>query len=171
MITQLYTAFGWNIHRVCVDAGETFDIYVARETALHRLSAQTIYTKGRITGHYADDSSRSALVRGPGFGTDNLPNPLPALHLNMTAQEPAEWWCISALSNPSLPAVSFLRLQPGESEAISAGSLVFVCDGQAQANGANITGPMAVRVQNPTTLVAGGAAVYGMIFDRENAAT
>lgn len=171
MITKGYTAFGWTVHHVCVGTGETFDIRVARETALSRLSAQTIYTKGRITGHYANEPSRSALVRGPGFATDNLPNPLPALHLTMTAEEPSEWWCISTPANRSLPNVSFLRLQPGESESFVAGSLIFVCEGQAQVNGTNVAGPMAIRVQNPTTFVAGGSAVYGMIFDRENAAT
>lgn len=169
MITQGYAAFGWTVHHVSVDAGETFDIRVARETALNRLSAQTLYTKGLITGHYADDPSHSTLVRGPGFATDNLPSPLPALHIKLTAQEPSEWWCISAPANQTLPSVSFLRLQPNESTEAQAGALIFLCDGSASASGKQLSGPVAVNVQNSTVITAGDNPVYGMIFDRVNA--
>lgn len=168
MIAQLYTAFGWNVHHVRVDAGEAFDIHVARETALNRLSAQTIYTKGRITGHYTDNPSRSSLVRGPGFATDNLPSPLPALHLKLTAQEPSEWWCLSVLENASLPAVSFFRLQPNAGAEMQAGTLLFVCEGAATVAGEQVSGPVAVNFSNTTVITAGNNSVYGMIFDRAN---
>lgn len=168
MITKGYAAFGWTVHHVCVDTGETFDIRVARETALNRLSAQTLYTKGLITGHYVNDPTRSALVRGPGFATDNLPSPLPALHLKLTAQEPSEWWCLSILANQSLPSVSFLRLQPNESVEVQAGAFVFICEGAASASGKQLSGPVAIKVSNTTVITAGNNSVYGMIFDRAN---
>lgn len=169
MITKGYAAFGWTVHHVCVDTGETFDIRVARETALNRLSAQTLYTKGLITGHYVNDPTRSALVRGPGFATDNLPSPLPALHIRLTAQEPSEWWCLSAQSNKSLPSVSFLRLQPNESVEVQAGAFVFICEGAPSAAGKQVSGPAAISAQSSTVITAGNNPVYGMIFDRSNA--
>lgn len=168
MTSQGYTAFGWTVHHVSVDAGETFDIRVARETALNRLSAQTLYTKGLITGHYVNDPTRSALVRGPGFATDNLPSPLPALHLKLTAQEPSEWWCLSVPSNRSLPSVSFLRLQPNQRVEVQKGTLIFVCDGSLSADGNQLSAPVAVNAQSLTVLTAGDNPVYGMIFDRAN---
>jgi hypothetical protein len=168
LISQGYTVFGWKVHHVSVDAGETFDIRVAHETALNRLSAQTLYTKGLITGHYANDLSRSTLVRGPGFATDNLPDPLPALHIKLTAQEPSEWWCLSVPANQSLPSVSFIRLQPSESVEVEAGSLMFICDGSFSIADSQLSGPVAVNVQNTNVVTAGSNAVYGMIFDKVN---
>lgn len=169
MIVKGYTAFGWTVHHVCVSTGETFDIRVARETALNRLSAQTLYTKGLITGHYVNDQTRNALVRGPGFATDNLPNPLPALHIKLTAQEPSEWWCLSVPSNKSLPSVSFLRLSPNETIEVQDEALIFICEGTASAVGNQVSAPVAINAQSSTNITAGDNPVYGMIFDRSNA--
>ena len=168
MRTERFAVFGWAIHRVSADAGEEFDIVNVRETQTARLSAQTIYTAGRITGHYADDPTKPALERVAGFATDSLPNPLPKLHLKMQVQEDAVWWCLSAPTNQSLPSVSYIRLAANESQTIPAGSLIFVCDGVGSANEETIAGPVSVRAQNEVTLTAGDAPMYAMVFDREN---
>lgn len=167
MKTERFTAFGWVVHRVSVNAGEVFDLENMRSTNTNRLSAQTIYTVGRITGHYIENPSVPAIERVPGFATDLLPNPLPKLHLKMQAQEDSVWWCISLPTNPSLPGVSYIRLQAGQSQSLPAGSLTFVCHGSANANGQAITGPVSVRAQNEVLLTAGNSPVYAMVFDRE----
>lgn len=164
---QPYAAFGWVIHRVSVVTGESFVYEVRRETLPSRLSAQTIYTKGRCTGHYEGEAGRAALERVPGFANDRLPSPLPALRLNMTAQEDSEWWCLSAPANASIPAVEFVRLEPGESMPINTGDLIFVCEGDARIGATISTGPVAVRGVQPSVLSAGSTAVYGMKFNRE----
>ena len=166
MKVESCTAFGWVVHRVGVVAGEKFNIEVRRGADPKRLSAQTLYTKGRATGVYADDPNRAALERAPGFANDMLPNPLPALKLNMTAQEPTEWWCISAPANQSLPAVSFLRLQPNASVEMPAETLLFVCEGAAVVAGKQVSEPVAINFNNTTVITAGNNSVYGMIFDR-----
>lgn len=165
-----HKAFGWVIHKGEADAGDCFDIVVRREAAHHRLSAQTMYTKGRITGHRADDPNQPAAERVPGFGNDMLPNPLPAVTMKMMANEAAEWWCVSVPANKSMPAVEYIRLQPGDSLPVSAGDLIFVCAGQAECNGKVVTGPLAVRVSNDASLMALESSVYAMKFDREGGA-
>lgn len=168
MITKGYAVFGWVIHRVSADAGEEFDIVNLRETQTSRLSAQTIYTAGRITGHYADNPAKPALERVPGFATDSLPSPLPRLHLKMQVQEDAVWWCLSTPSNQTLPGVVYIRLAANESQTFPAGSLVFVCAGAGSANNNTIVGPVSVRAQNDVLLTAGDSPVFAMVFDREN---
>ena len=169
MKVESCTAFGWVVHRVGVVAGEKFNIEVRRGADPKRLSAQTLYTKGRATGVYADNPNRAALERAPGFANDMLPNPLPALKLNMTAQEPTEWWCISRPANASLPAVSFFRLAPQQTQALPADTLIFVCEGEVLFGPTLVNGPTAVWMQNAATLAAMNAPVYAMIFDRTNA--
>lgn len=167
MKTERFTAFGWVIHRVAASAGEVFDLKNMRSTSTDRLSAQTIYTAGRITGYYVENPSMPAIERVPGFATDLLPNPLPKLHLKMQVQEDAVWWCVSLPENPSLPSVSYVRLQAGQSQSLPAGSLIFVCHGAATANGQAVNGPVSVRAQNDVLLTAGDGPVYAMVFDRE----
>jgi len=169
MKTERFAAFGWIVHRVSVSAGEVFDLKNMRSTNTKRLSAQTMYTVGRITGHYVENPSVPAIERVPGFATDLLPNPLPKLHLKMQAQEDSVWWCISLPTNPSLPGVSYVRLQAGQSQSLPAGPLVFVFHGEATVNSRAITGPTPVRAQNDVLLTAGDGPVYAMVFDRENA--
>lgn len=168
MNTEHLSAFGWLVHRVSANAGEVFDIVNVRETQTSRLSAQTIYTAGRITGHYVDSPAAPALERVPGFATDLLPNPLPKLHLKMTVQEDAVWWCMSVPMNASLPGVAYVRLQAGQSQSLPAGSLIFICHGAATANDQAVNGPVSVRAQNDVLLTAGDGPVYAMVFDREN---
>lgn len=167
---QRHEVFGWVIHKGTADAGEQFDIEVRREAAHHRLSAQTLYTKGRITGHQDGDSNTPAATRVVGFGNDMLPNPVPSVTMKMTVQEDAEWWCVSVPSNKSLPAVEYIRLQPGESMPVANGNLIFVCSGSASFSGNNVDSPVAVRVSNASDLLAVDAPVYAMRFDRENVA-
>lgn len=162
-----HKAFGWVIHKGEAEAGDSFDIVVRREAAHHRLSAQTMYTKGRITGHRADDPTQPAAERVPGFGNDMLPNPLPVVTMKMTANEAAEWWCVSVPANKSMPAVEYIRLQPGHTFATSVGDLIFVCAGRAVCNGSIVSGPVAVRISNAGLLIALEHPVYAMKFDRE----
>jgi hypothetical protein len=170
VIAKNCKVFGWVVHHVAAASGETFDFRVARETAHARLSAQTLYTKGRILGHYVDDESRPALERVAGFATDSLPNPLPALHLNMVVVNDAEWWCISAPANRSLPSVGFLRIDPGQSVELAVGSRTLVCSGNASLNGAPTTSPVAIRAQSAAVLAATDTPVYAMQFGSEYAA-
>lgn len=162
-----HKVFGWVINKGEADAGDRFDLVVRREAAPHRLSAQTIYTKGRITGYRSDDPTQSAAERAPGFGNDMLPNPVPAVTMKMTVQEDSKWWCISIPENTSLPAVDYIRLQPGEKMSIARDDLIFVASGRAAFSGTTVEGPLAVRVANASELLAVGAPVYGMRFDRE----
>ena len=164
---QRHEVFGWVIHKGTADAGEQFDIALRREAAHHRLSAQTLYTKGRITGHQEGDSNIPAATRVAGFGNDMLPNPVPSVTMKMTVQEDAEWWCVSVPSNKSLPAVEYIRLQPGESMPVVVGDLIFVCSGRASFSGSTVDGPIAVRVSSASDLLASDAPVYAMRFDRE----
>ena len=163
-----YNVFGWNFYKSSVEAGEKFCLEVRRESSPAKLTAQTIYTKGRITGHKVGDPSFVAAERIAGFGNDLLPNPVPALTMLMTAQEYSEWWCVSLPTNTSLPAVEYIRLTPNESMSISNGDLIFICDGTASFSGSVVNGPTAVRVTNASELVAVNAPVYGMRLDREN---
>lgn len=168
MKSERFATFGWLIQRVSADAGETFDLINLKDTQTDRLTAKTMYTEGRITGHRVDNPEIPALERVPGFATDSLPNPLTKRHLKMTVQEDAVWWCMSVPMNPSLPGVSYVRLQAGQSQSLPAGSLIFVCHGAATANGQAVNGPVSVRAQNDVLLTAGDGPVYAMIFDREN---
>lgn len=163
-----YKAFGWVIHKGEATVGDTMDFVSRREAFHHRLSAQTLYTKGRITGHKEGDVNTPAATRVAGFGNDMLPNPVPAVTMKMTVQEDAEWWCISIPSNRSLPAVEYIRLQPGESLPVADGNLVFVCAGRASFSGSVVEGPIAVRVSSASDLLAVDTSVYAMRFDREN---
>lgn len=167
---QRHEVFGWVIHKGTADAGEQFDIEVRREAAHHRLSAQTLYTKGRITGHRDGDSTTSAATRVAGFGNDMLPNPVPSVTMKMTVQEDAEWWCVSVPANKSLPMVEYIRLQPGESIPVTNNNLIFVCSGRASFSGNTVDGPIAVRVSSASVLLASDTPVYAMRFDRENVA-
>jgi hypothetical protein len=163
------TAFGWIIHRVSADAGERLNLEVRREVDPRRMSAQTLYTKGRLSGFYASEPERAALTRVPGFANDMLPNPLPPLTLEMTADEDSEWWCISAPANKKLPSVSFIRIQPGESQVMQAGSLVLVCEGSALFGAKQVVGPLSVRVTDQVSVEvpASAGSMYAMLFDCE----
>lgn len=165
-----YIAFGWVIHRVTAATGDAFKYEVRRSSAPSRLSAQTIYTKGRVSGVDKTNLDNAAVTRVPGFGNDQLPNPVPAVVMEMTAQEDSEWWCISAPTNPSLPVVEYIRLQAGESKPVQAGDLIFICDGAVEYAGQTLRGPIAVRVSSDAVLAALDAPVYGMKFDREGGA-
>ena len=162
--------FGWWVHKGEAEAGHEFDIVVQQEVPPNRLSAQAIYTKGRITGYRANDPTQLAAERVPGFGHDLLPNPVPAVTVRMTVQEDAEWWCVSSPANDSLPVVEYIRLQPGENLAVHASDMVFICAGQAECNGRIVTGPVAVRISSDTSMVALDSSVYGMKFDSVGAA-
>jgi hypothetical protein len=162
-----FKSFGWVIYRVSVSAGESFVYEVKSEALPNRLSAQTIYTKGLCTGHYEGDVGRAAMDRVPGFANDSLPSPLPCLRLNMTAQEDSEWWCLSKPFNATIPAVEFVRLQPGESMPINTGDLVFVCEGDMLIGNTASSGPKSIRGIHPGVLTAGSTAVYGMKFNQE----
>jgi len=166
-LTQ-HNVFGWVFHKGSVEAGEKFHLESRHASSPDRMSAQTIYTKGRITGHKVNDPSFVAAERKAGFGNDLLPNPVPALTMLMTTQEYSEWWCVSLPANTSLPAVEYIRLAPNESMSISNGDLIFICDGTASFSGSVVNGPTAVRVTNASELVAVNAPVYGMRLDREN---
>ena len=161
-----HKVFGWVIHKCEAAAGDNFDFVARRKAAHHRLSAQTMHTKGRITGHRADDPAQLAAERMPGFGNDMLPNPLPAVTMKMTAVEASEWWCVSVPANKSMPAVEYIRLQPGHSLSVSAGDLIFVCAGRASCNSSIVAGPVAVRSSNAGLLTALESPVYAMKFDR-----
>lgn len=165
---QPHTVFGWVIHKGTAESGEQFKLRLRREAEHHRLSAQTLYTKGLITGHQEGDESRPAATRAPGFGNDLLPNPVPAVTMQMTVQEAAEWWCVSVPANKSLPAVEYIRLQPGESLPVANGNLIFVCAGRASFSGNAVEGPVAVRVSSASELLAVDTTVYAMRIDREN---
>lgn len=169
MKTSECTVFGWVIHHLSADVGESFEIRNVREADTTRLSSQTIYTKGKIVGYYSDNPSQKALDRVPGFGTDNLPNPLPRLNLQMTVEEPAEWWCISAAFNSKLPIVSFLRMSPEETKTFPAGSKIFVCEGDVAVNGISKQAPLVINATNEVVLTASVNSVYALQFDRENA--
>lgn len=162
-----HKAFGWVIHKVEAAVGDSFDFVARREATHHRLSAQTMHTKGRITGHRADDPTQPAAERVPGFGNDMLPNPLPAVTMKMTIQEDAEWWCVSMPANKSMPAVEYIRLQPGDSLSVFVGDRIFVCAGQAQCNGVTVTGPVALRIANDASITATDVPVYAIKFDRD----
>jgi hypothetical protein len=166
-----YHAFGWIIQRVSTVAGEEFDIDVRRTSGHSRLSAQTIYTKGLITGVQSGDASKPAATRAPGFGNDMLPNPVPAGVMRMTTQEPAEWWCLNLPTNKTLPTVGYIRLSDGESMQVAAGDLIYICAGGGTFGSVRVDGPISVRVANNTTLTAVGGAIYGMKFESENPTT
>ncbi len=165
MITTTHKAFGWVVHKCSVDTGEQFKIVSKREAATNRLSAKTIYTKGRITGVYTDNPSVKALDRTPGFNTYDLPNPLPALSLLMTVEEPSEWWCVSLPSNKTLPEVTFLKLNIGESYSFADGSLVLICEGEVTDGTTTYTGPKTVDPSGAKTLTA-VKDTYGIIFNK-----
>jgi hypothetical protein len=167
MNTLAFKVFGWVVHRVRVEAGESFGYEVRRATIPSRLSAQTIYTKGRCTGHYEGDEGRAALERVPGFANDRLPSPLPALRLSLTAQEASEWWCLSAPANPTLPLVEFVRLLPKSQIQVDPGDLIFICEGQAQVGSRLVQAPKALRVTQTGLLVAGESPVYGLKLSKE----
>lgn len=162
-----YKSFGWVIYRVSVEAGESFVYEVKNEVLPSRMSAQTIYTKGLCTGHYEDDPTKPSLDRVPGFANDKLPSPLPALRLNMVAQQDSEWWCISQPSNNSMPSVDFIRIKLGESIPVNENDLIFICEGEALINGTVFSGPKSIRGVNPGLLTATSTDVYGMKFSRE----
>lgn len=170
MITQRYSVFGWVVHKVSAYVGDSFKYEVRRSAAPSRLSAQTLYTKGRISGVNQTNPDHAAVTRVPGFGNDQLPDPVPAVVMEMTAQEDSEWWCLSAPTNHSLPAVDYIRLQAGENRPVQAGDLIFICDGTVECRGQTLQGPTALRVSAGTTLTAVGAPVYAMQFDREGGA-
>lgn len=165
---QRHEVFGWVVQRVSAHAGEVFELINLKDTQTDRLTAKTMHTAGLITGHRVDNPEIPALDRVPGFANDSLPNPLTKRHLKMTVQEDAVWWCVSIPANPSLPEVSYVRLQAGQSQLMPAGALIFICHGAATANDQVVNGPMSVRAQNDVLLRAGDGPVYAMIFDREN---
>jgi hypothetical protein len=168
-LTQ-YNVFGWVFHKGSVEAGEKFYLESRHASSPDRMSAQTIYTKGRITGHKVNDPSFVAAERKAGFGNDLLPDPVPALNLIMTAQEESEWWCVSLPLNKSLPSVEYIRLTPNESMPVSSGDLIFICEGSANFSGNVVNGPTTVRVVNAAGLVSLDTPVYGMRLDKENIA-
>lgn len=170
MITQRYSVFGWVVHKVSASVGDSFKYDVRKSVPPHQLSAQTIYTKGRISGFSETDPTHAAVTRVPGFGNDQLPNPVPAVVMEMTAQEDSEWWCLSVPANQSLPAVDYIRLQAGENSPVQAGDLIFICDGTAECGGQTLRGPIALRVSSDAVLEARGVPVYALKFDREGGA-
>jgi hypothetical protein len=165
MITNTHKAFGWVLSHCIVNTGEQFKLISKRETPLNRLSARTIYTKGRITGVHTNNPSIKSLDRNAGFCTNDLPNPLPALDLTMTAEEPSEWWCISLPSNKTLPEVTFLKLNTGESYSFADGSLVLICEGEVTDGTTTYTGPKTVDPSGAKTLTA-VKDTYGIIFNK-----
>lgn len=164
---ELHTAFGWKIHKVTALAGEQFDLGTKREAAPNRLTAQTLFTKGLITGFSSENESFRALNRVPGFGNDNLPNPVPHVNMKMTVEQDAEWWCVSVPTNASLPTVTFVRGAPEQLLPLSIGDLILVCSGSGVINEKFINAPAAIRITTNTNLLCGSEGLYAMKFDKD----
>lgn len=149
-----------------LSAGCSYKVNSATTTPVGDLSAQTLFTKGRITG--VDANGNVTPERVPGFYLRDAVSEVPAgIHM-YTTQVDSEWWCIDArLNKKQLPETKIFRLGSGQTVELAIGTKLILCEGSFTSEGTIVSAPTAVSVTTGVKQVVATSNCYGYLIDRE----
>ena len=112
IVTDRYKFFNWVVCHMQLSAGCSYKVNSATTIPVGDLSAQTLFTKGRITG--VDANGNTTPERVPGFYLRDAVSEVPAGVHVYTTQVDSEWWCIDArLNKKQLPETKIFRFGSG----------------------------------------------------------
>lgn len=159
-----YSAFGWNVSKVVCPDGHAFLAEPSKAGLRSEGPNITLHTKGRLHCVCLTDSEPVVTPRVPGTSTLEL-LPIRVGKFRFTAEGECQWWCFSRFANNlSLPNAQPFSIAAGETRAFDVGTKVFLCDGDAMANGVAVNGPISIHSTSNVISVTAGSAVYGFVF-------
>lgn len=150
-----HTVAGWIVVRMMLPAGSSYGLIVGADGERARLGARAIWVRGRIAG--ANSRTGAAVVREPGTFRGHS-EAMDAGRYTLTATEDAEWWCVDQKANGGAEPseVLPLRLSPGQSFTVPAGSHALVCNDGGDTFGGGDT-------------ITASTQTYGLIFEKGRA--
>ena len=123
-----YSAFGWRIDKYVMEPGEKYKAVVAEDIKTDSLANLTFYVSGTLIPKASTGFELAPKV--PGFFNDNLPDVLPAMEVEFTAEGNVEWWCVNWILNKGkLPKLSKIVLNKDDTVSFIKGSKILVCKG------------------------------------------
>lgn len=154
---ETHTVFGWKVQRHIMPAGTKMVTVAKNEVPRNQAPNRAMYVKGRAT---VEIEGGSAPDRVPGLYTQERPAQ-PAGKSIVTAVEDTEFWCFNyTMNRNSLPALTPIRLNPGESYTLPQNSLLFAMQGEAS----SIVGPSTYAVQAVDTVITATEPFYAFII-------
>jgi hypothetical protein len=145
--SQTFKVFGWSVTQYVLPVGASLVSQAKEDVPAKRAPNRTMYVRGRAEcstdGVRHDD-------RVPGLYTMDRPTQ-PAGMSTSTAVEETELWCFNWTANRrSLPDLTPIRLQAGESYEVPGKARVFVMHGSA----GEIVGPACFETKQRKKLTA-----------------
>lgn len=124
-----HTVFGWKVQRHLMPEGAVLVTNSTSEVPRNRAPNRAMYVSGRCT---VENDGVALDDRLPGLFTGERP-PHPAGLSRVTAVEPTEFWCFNySMNRKSLPDLTPIRLEVGDTYTPEVGELVFVMKGSIE---------------------------------------
>lgn len=154
MIQKPYACFGYVILRNTDPAGYVCNVQtLSASNTVQFLTKGHMVAKNKETGEVLDEYF-------PGTFLTEWKDRL----AEVTAMEETVLFCLTPeLNRGYIPDVTPIILQTGESNFFEAGTKFFLCQGTAEVNGAEFTGPCQIGFRGPQELKT-KTDVYGMVI-------